>query len=264
MGRPLWQRKLIVRLWPARFFAARLTRLPLLGWVIKKFFFDGDYMAYLPNRQSQNSRKKVVLPDQIVDCFIEKTSYRFLMHSCICRESNHCGNYPAEVGCLFLGEAARGINPDLGREVTIEEAKAHQQKVQSLGLLNLVGRNRLDKIWLGVKPANRLLTICHCCECCCLWKILPDLNSSISSMIGKLDGVEVNVSGSCQGCAQCVQVCFARAITVHNGIAVIGEACRSCGRCVSACSAGAITLTITKDDLIEDCVRHISEYVDVE
>ena len=264
MGRPVWQRKIIVWLWPARFVAARVTRFPVIGWLIKRFFFDGDYIAYLPSPKHNQATAKVVLPEQVVDYFIEKATFRFLMHQCICRESNRCRNYPASVGCLFLGEAARGINAALGREVTIEEAKAFQKQVRELGLLNLVGRNRLDKIWLGVSPADRLLTICHCCECCCLWKITPYLAATISQMVQKLDGVYLSVDGPCRGCGRCARICFAGAITVNNGLAEIGPECRGCGRCVDECPQKAIIFTLDQCDIIERCVARISSYVKVD
>ncbi|MEW5784616.1 MAG: 4Fe-4S binding protein [Bacillota bacterium] len=251
-------------MWPARFIAARATRMPVIGWLIKRFFFDGDYIAYLPARQKEIAKAKVVLPDMVVNHFIERAGFRFLMHQCICRESNKCKNYPASVGCLFLGEAAKGINSALGREVSVAEAKAFQKKVQELGLLNLVGRNRLDKIWLGVSPADHLMTICHCCECCCLWKIIPHLSASIGNMLQKLDGVDLNVSDSCRGCGKCVPVCFARAIEVVNSRAVIGTECRGCGRCTDACPEKAITLTLADNDFINRCIARFNGYVTID
>lgn len=263
MPKIIWQRKLLILLWPFRFMAARLTKLPLVGRLINRFFFDGDYAVYLPPKKAQKGRVKVVLPDAVVNYFIEKASFRFQMDRCICREANECTNYPTSVGCLFLGEAARGINPALGREVSAEEAKALQEKVEKLGLINMVGRLRLDRVMLSAGPGERLLTICHCCECCCLFNVLPYLATPIGKAIQKLDGVEVSVNGPCRGCGQCAAICFARAINIEEGKAVIGEQCRGCGRCVTVCPTEAITLRIEKDDFIEECLMRISSYVQV-
>lgn len=239
-----------------------MAKLPGISWLVKRFFFDGDYLTYLPAKEAIKPREKVVLPGVVVDHFIEKAAYRFLMDTCICRESNGCAAYPHDIGCLFIGEAARGINPGLGREVTAEEARALQRRAESLGLVNLVGKNRIDTIWLGVSPGERLLTVCHCCECCCLWHILPDA-AGCGQVLHRLEGVQVRVEDHCTGCGDCVPVCFVRAISVRDGSAVIGDQCRGCGRCVITCPHGAITLDFTRDDFFEECILRISSRVDV-
>jgi len=211
----------------------------------------------------KNHREKVVIPGSVVEHFIQNASFRFIMNACICRKSNGCRNYPVDLGCLFMGEAARKINPLMGREVSVEEAKAFQKRVEEQGLINLIGKNRLDKIWLGVAPENRLLTVCHCCECCCLWNILPHLSPSTGKYLSKLDGVEVKITGDCIGCGKCAQVCFARAISITNGKAYIGEECRGCGRCVSICPRAAISLSFEENELYLKCIESIRGRVDV-
>jgi ferredoxin len=259
-----WQRKILTLLWPFRFIGARLTKFPPVGRLVKHFFFDGDFAVYLPHKKAQKGQVKVVLPDAVVNYFIEQASFRFQMNGCVCRETNRCQNYPSDLGCLFLGEAARGINPALGREVSVAEAKAIQKRVDELGLINMVGKLRLDRVLLAVSSGERLLTICHCCECCCLFNLLPYLATPIGRSIQKLDGVEVSVDGPCRGCGRCVETCFARAISIEEGKAVIGEQCRGCGRCVTSCPAEAITLTIEKDDFIEESILRIRSYVQVD
>ena len=184
-----WQRKILTLLWPFRFIGARLTKFPPVGRLVKHFFFDGDFAVYLPHKKAQKGQVKVVLPDAVVNYFIEQASFRFQMNGCVCRETNRCQNYPPDLGCLFLGEAARGINPALGREVGVAEAKAIQKRVDELGLINMVGKLRLDRVLLAVSPGERLLTICHCCECCCLFNLLPYLATPIGRSIQKLDGL---------------------------------------------------------------------------
>jgi hypothetical protein len=90
------------------------------------------------------------------------------MNTCLCRDAKQCKDYPIDLGCLFLGEAALGINPRLGRGVTKREALEHIRRCREAGLVHLIGRNKLDTVWLGVGPGDKLLTICHCCPCCCL------------------------------------------------------------------------------------------------
>ena len=46
---------------------------------------------------------------------------------------------------------------------------------------------------MNVGPKEELLTICHCCPCCCFWKIIPDLDDDISNKIKRLDDVEFHI-----------------------------------------------------------------------
>lgn len=266
-SRPLWHRTFLLKIWPLRFILAGLSRWPLVGWLIGQAFFNEDFIRFLPHRKAIRNKEKVVLPGIVVDHFIEKASFRFAMNKCICRDAGSCVSYPHDIGCLFIGEAARGINPALGREVSVAEAKMLQKKVEQAGLINLVGKNRLDKICLGVDPAERLLTVCHCCECCCLWKIITKASDSIAQKVHRMEGVEVSVNGSCSGCGECVESCFVNAVTVTNGRALINDKmCRGCGRCVIKCRQEAVELFFSESDCFQKCVELISsleERIDV-
>ncbi len=267
MGRPVWQRTLLVKLWPARHFLVWLSGFAPVKRLIRRWYFERDYMVFMPREEAVERKEKIVVPDMVVDYFIEKTSYRFIMDACICREANHCKDYSHDIGCLFMGEAARGINPALGHEAGIEEARALQKQVREAGLINTVGKNRLDKLWLGVSPGKRLLTVCHCCECCCLGKIAVDLPAEISSRFQKIEGLEIKVTDECTGCGTCVRKCFVQAITLENGSAYIGERCRGCGRCVLACPQEAIAMSFAENSFQEKClmlIEKIEDYVEVE
>lgn len=254
-------------MWPARHYIAAMTKWPMIGWLIKKALFEGDYLTFLPSEEALQKKEKVALPGVVVDHFIEKSSFRFLMNACICRDASNCSNYPVDIGCLFIGEAARQINPALGRVISVEEAKALQRRSEKAGLINLVGKNRLDKVWLGVDPVERLLTICHCCECCCLWKLVTVLSDSITGMVHKMEGVEVTVNDHCNGCGDCLNYCFTQAISLEDENAVIDDQlCRGCGRCVINCAQEAIELTFSENDHFQKCLELISsveERVDI-
>ena len=188
------------------------------------------------------------------------------MDNCLCRQGDDCQDYPVDLGCLFMGEAVYGINPKLGKVVSKEEAHAHIQRAQDEGLVHLIGRNKLDTVWMGVGPGTQLLTVCNCCPCCCLYKILPDLHPEISDSVRRMPGVEVTVDlEKCIGCGLCAkeEVCFVEAITMENGHAVISDGCRGCGRCVEVCKQGAIELSLTEADYIEKSIEKINSKVDV-
>ena len=202
---------------------------------------------------------------KFVDEFIEKANYHFVMNFCLCRSAENCENYPIELGCLFLGETAKKIDPDLGREVTKEEAKEHVRKCREAGLVHIIGRNKLDTQWLDAKPGTKLLTICNCCECCCLWKFIPNLPVKISKKMLKIPGVIVKITDKCIGCGSCSEgVCYVNAIKMIENKAVINDnLCRSCGRCVEICPNNAIEIIIEDPDFIEKTINRIRELVDV-
>ena len=128
----------------------------------------------------------------------------------------------------------------------------------------MVGRNKLDVIWLGIGPGEKLLTICNCCPCCCLWKVLPDITPMISSKVNRLPGMHVQVSDSCLGCGECTQgICFVDAIQLVDDRAVISSYCRGCGRCVEICPNEAIELIIEENSYVENAIQQLSQQVDV-
>lgn len=270
MGRPLWFVTLLKRAFPGRFILARLTRIPILGRLLERWLFAGDSLYYLPrervivvNRPIEQPGE-MVLPSRVVEHFIAQARYLWVMNACICRDASRCQDYPVELGCLFLGQAAMGINPRLGRPVTQKEALAHVRRCREAGLVHLVGRNKLDLVWLGVSPGERLLTICNCCPCCCLWRVLPHVAPHIGARIARFPGVTVAVTDRCQGCGTCTRgVCFVGAIRLERGRAVIGQECRGCGRCVDACPQGAIELRLDGAGRVAEAIGRLSALVDV-
>ena len=269
MARPTWLVALIRAGFPGRFTLAGLTRWPFVGKALEKWLFDGDDMVFLPSdRVVQVGRDvsapdQVVLPSMLVERFINEANYHWIMDDCICRQASHCADYPVSLGCLFLGQAVLGINPALGRRVSREEALQHARKCREAGLVHLIGRNKLDAVWLGVGPGNKLLTICNCCPCCCLWKVLPVISGDIGDRVKKMPGVSVRVTDGCSGCGICADnVCFINAISMDAGMAVISGDCRGCGRCALACPVDAIVVEYDAS-AVERAALRIGTLVDV-
>ncbi len=275
MARPLWFVKLLKKTFPNRVLIAKATNVPLLGKIVDNMLFEGDDIIYLPkenvaqktiqiNKQLERP-EETPLPSEIIHHFIEKSNHHWIMNFCLCRDATTCEEYPIKYGCLFLGEAIHGINPELGRRVTKAEAHEYARKCRDAGLVQLIGRNKLDAVWLGVSPGTKLLTICNCCPCCCLWKILPELNPEIGRKVTKMQGVDVNVTDACVGCGTCNEgICFVNAIRLVDGRSVISAQCRGCGRCVEVGPEGAIELTIDNNQFVEDSIKRVSSLVDVE
>ena len=208
--------------------------------------------------------ESILLPSQVVEHFIREANYHYIMNECICRSSSGCEDYPINLGCLFLGKPVEQINPKLGHPVTMEEALEHVRRCREAGLFHMIGRNKLDTVWMGVKPGNRLLTICNCCPCCCLYKVLPNLDDSISCKVHKMPGVEVLINENCIGCGQCAQeeVCFVNAIHIEDGRAVISDACRGCGHCVEVCPNNAIEIIVDADS-VQRTIDELTPYVNI-
>ncbi len=270
LARPVWFVNLIKKAFPQRFWFARLTHLPLLGDLVDWGLFDGDDLLYLPTDRSIVINEPIsnpgdyVLPSEIVAHFIERASHHWVMNFCLCREGEKCEDYSSQLGCLFLGEAVQQINPRFGKLVSKEEALQHIERCREAGLVQMVGRNKLDALWLGISPGEKLLTICNCCPCCCLWKVLPGITPQISSKVHRLPGVSVQISDDCLGCGECTQgVCFVDAIQLLDGHAVIGGDCRGCGRCVELCPNEAISLTVHEEEFVKNAIQRINQLVDV-
>ena len=259
------------KMFPYRFLAAKLTQVPLMNNIINKMLFDKTNLTVLPKESIIEIKPEkmikppdnIVLPSQVVEYFIRKTTYRFIMNFCICREAMNCQNHPIELGCLFLGDAARKINREFGYEATIEEALTYVQKCRTEGLIHLIGRDKIDETWLGVGSEGKLLTICNCCSCCCLWKILSNLDPQINAKVKRMPGVEVTVTDKCTGCGLCLEKCFVQTITIQNGKASIGANCKGCGRCADCCPNHAIQVTINDKQFIQKTINRIESSVEV-
>jgi ferredoxin len=270
MARPLWFVQLIKKTFPNVKIIAKLTNIPILGTLFDLLLFKGDDLIYLPQDKiievdrELEEYSEYVLPSQILEYFIQKAKYHWIMDFCICRTSMECKDYPRDLGCLFLGDAVLDINPQLGRLVSKEEALEHLKKCREAGLVHMVGRNKLDAQWLGVKPGEKLLSICNCCPCCCLWRISPIVNSKIGSKVNKMPGVTVKVTDRCIGCGTCLKgVCFVDAITLVDNHAIISDMCKGCGRCVSICPQNAIELTIEDEQYVKKAIKRLDKLVDV-
>jgi len=270
MARPLWFVKILKKTFPHIIIIAKMTRFPIIGKLIEKMLFEGDDIIFLPKdkvieiNKSLEPQDEIILPSKIVEYFIEKANYHWVMNFCICRDSMKCKDYPINLGCLFLGEAVMGINPQLGRRVTKEEALEHVRRCREAGLVHLIGRNKLDSSWLNVNPGNKLLSICNCCPCCCLYRILPHVTSEIGEKFTKMPGVTIKVTEKCVGCGTCTKnVCFVDAIKLINKYATISNECRGCGRCVLICPQNAIELKIEDSTFLDTTISRITKLVDV-
>lgn len=273
MARPLWLINLIKKNFALRYMGAEMTKWPIIDRMLERALFNGhrtgDALFYLPKdrvliHQDIEAQDNLVVPSSVVAHFIEEAKYAFLMNECICRDAAGCQDYDHSIGCIFLGEAVLEINPKLGRLVDKETALAHVARAREAGLVHLIGRDKIDSVWTGAAPSTKLMTICNCCPCCCLFKFLPNLAPKLQNKIERMPWVHVEVTQDCTGCGQCTeQVCFIDAIHLEDGRAVIQEVCRGCGNCAEVCPQGAIRVVIEREDYITNTIQRLSQAVDV-
>lgn len=264
-----------------RFILARATRIWPMGWLINRLLFEDDRMIYLPKDSAVGGTPgrtvsvatdiplewtNTVLPSQVLDHFIRASKHHFIMNTCLCRDANDCKDYPKDLGCLFIGKGALRIDKRFGRLVTQDEALAHVRRCREKGLVHLIGRNKIDAVVFDTGRKEDLMSICSCCPCCCLWRMLPDLSKKIADGVTKMPGVAVSVTDSCIGCGECVEsrLCFVGALSLADGRARIDQTiCRGCGRCVESCPNGAVELRIEDKAFLRKAVETIEPLVDI-
>ena len=267
-----------------RFFLSRLTRKSrIITKIADKLLFEDNEMFVLPNKSAVKKTKSAritanieinqsfqkddseFVPSEIIKEAINEANNIFIMNKCLCRSSAGCQDYPHDFGCIFLGPATKKIAPKYGKTASVEEALEHVDTADKLGLSHLIGRNKIDSVFMNVGPKEELLTICHCCPCCCLWKIIPDLDDDISNKIKRLEDVEVTAKDeNCRMCKKCLgdDVCFANAISLEDGkITINQDKCLGCGHCVQACRFDGIELNYSQKS-VDSVLNRIGELVD--
>lgn len=228
--------------------------------------FDPKKTNYsvIPINKNIEGAENLALPIEIIDTLIDRSSTHVIMKKCVCRHNYDCANYPDDVGCLFLGESALETPENWQIRVNKNEAKAHSRKAISLGLVPMVGKIRFDSDSLGIKDLGKLLTICFCCECCCLGRFLAPVPSAIlDTLQHPVEGMSIDITDVCTGCGECAKICYLNAIKIINGRAVLSDTCRLCGRCAAICPEKAIKIRLDNPNAANDVVNRILSVVKI-
>lgn len=257
---PFWQ--LLTDNW------ARVTNWPLVGKASMYLHNDDHYdVTFVPINQDIEQDASTVLPRQVVEEMVRRAVHRVILPICLCRVGCRCQDFPMELGCIFLGESAKQIDPSMGRAVSVEEGLEHVDKAIQAGLVLQIGRVDADPFMLGIKPRDRdrFLTLCFCCPCCCVaMRNMPRWAPEMKGRMHALEGLSIEVTDDCNGCGRCVDACFAGAISIENERAVISDACKGCGICASTCSRHAVEIRVEDGNrMLEEAFRRIERYADV-
>ena len=239
-----------------------VTRLPGIVRVHPWIRPDKTDMRWLPINEDIAMPEDTSLPLAVLDRLIEDASHRVIISYCGCREGFNCKDYPHDIGCLMMGDSAMEIEQYPMREVGVEEAKEHVRKAVEAGLIPIVGKARADNFIFRVKDRGRLLTVCLCCECCCITRYTRLLPARLlEPTFPHLEGLSIEVTDECTGCGTCIEHCYMEAIEVVGGRAVMSEYCRACGRCAYVCPEKAIDIRIEDPDFVEKTIERIGSYV---
>lgn len=246
---PGWKRlwyRINVALWPLGGIWKKVGRVPVLGRLIGPLLWNDRNVdaTYIPVGESVEVDPGSPLPYQVIEDLLGRASALFALNECVCRTGLKCEEYPREIGCLFLGEAARDIDPGLARPVTVDEARGHIRRAREHGLLPCIVHGSFDASLFRI-DYHRMLAVCFCCNCCCAFRAdMKKGPAGYRERITRLAGLEVKNLGNCERCGACVESCAFGAVKLGEHGPVFADFCKGCGRCADACTRGNIQITL--------------------
>ena len=198
--------------------------------------------------------EKVVVPLDLIKESLKKVDYIVGMDGCLCRQANGCEDFPHDLGCIFMGDAARAVvKHGLGREFTYEEACARVDEAARVGLMGQAVWIEVEQALWGVRNdlMDHFLEICFCCPCCCIAMRLARNGTENERYRFHPSGwTAVPDRTKCISCGKCVQGhngCPVEAISFgpDGKVQINQESCVGCGVCKERCPVDAIKIKQT-------------------
>jgi ferredoxin len=247
----------------------KLSKVPLFKPVFEQFIDTKNSTGTpIPINKSLGTYENQILPLAVVEYFINKASYIFLMNNCRCRIMNNCKDHDQSIGCTWIGKGVLKINvpPETGHIATKEEALERSQLAYKNALVPTIGRLRGDSIMMGALPdTGHFLSLCYCCPCCCILGTWKESARSVRNIFQRMEGVSIKADRDiCDGCELCTEVCIFNGMQIVDGKSVIDQdKCLGCGRCERVCPNEAINITIDDFKGFDKMIARIESYVDV-
>lgn len=260
MGRSKLSFELKMLLWRLGKLESWVAQQPLLKNILHVDISpERNQHIIIPVNQVIKGMESVILPAMVLEGLIMRSSYQVVLNQCLCRRSEHCHTYPAEIGCLFLGEASRQINPAVGHALYPEEALSYARHAVEIGLTPMIVHSAYDAELLDIE-FNRMLAVCFCCDCCCTvrWNLRHGPREFRDTVM-RFPGLVIEVGPACNGCGSCLEVCNADALSLIDNQLIIGDGCKGCGRCAIACPLGAIDFHLIEDHALERLISVVEE-----
>ena len=254
--------------------AIKLTKFPLIKWLYGRVAYPEGLKtqtgAPIPINESLGTYEDQIIPFKVAEYFINKAG-TILLIDCPCRRANNCKNHDVHLGCTWMGEGAKHIDISKwpgAHYATKEEALERERLAYENGLVPHFGKLRGDaKVYDVLEYEHRLMSICHCCSCCCIVSVAKYGTSAYKKVIRRMEGVEVTVDPEkCVGCTACFKVCIYNGLEYDqkNKKAIINQDnCMGCGRCASSCPNEAITVSITDYSGIDEFIARYDSRVDI-
>ncbi len=198
--------------------------------------------------------EKVVVPMDMIKESLKSIDYIAGMDSCLCRDANDCKDFPHDLGCLFLGEAAKAVvKHGLGRQFTYEEACARVDQAAKEGLMGQAVWIEVEQMLWGVRNdlMDHFLEICFCCPCCCIaMRLARNATPAERHRFHPAGWTAVPDRTRCVGCRKCAEEkngCPVEAISFGEDgrVRIDQELCVGCGICKSRCDFDAIKIKQT-------------------
>jgi UDP-glucose 4-epimerase len=253
--------------WPIIKAGKKWSAYPFLKWVINPFFaYPYNEVTAVPIGHRIQTPENMIIPHRVLERLISGLDDIFILNECVCRAITRCPHYPKDIGCMALGPAISRMHPSHGHVATREEAGAHVRKAAEAGLIANVAHTWIDPLAFGLTRFNRLMFICFCDDCCCIYRThMKKRGPNLDAAYKKLPGISIQVDPvKCDGCGQCVDQCFVAAMALNNGRAAPSHSCKSCGRCVENCPQNAVSLHVQDENkLYEQLTQRIRSVADI-
>ena len=250
----------------------KYVKLPIIKQLYKRKAYPNGIETQtgspIPINVTLGDYEDQILHYKVTEHFIKKAGTIVIM-DCPCRTTAGCQNHDVHLGCTYMGKGA--ANMDLSKFpgahiATKEEALELERKAFENGLVPHLGKFRGDAAHFGVlEYENELMSICHCCPCCCIVSLAKYGPKEYKQMVHRMEGVEVRIDPEkCTGCGLCFKTCIYDGLRMKKDKAVIKQDnCMGCGRCEMKCPNGAVSVTIDDFSRIDELVARFESRTDI-